>query len=135
MIVDCAHYVDGRRQDRESLTVEQVADRRGRGGLVRIGLFEPEPAELERVRETFGLHALAVEDAQQFHLRPKVETYEGGVQLVILRTARYDDEREEIDSGEIRVFAGADFVITMRQGVSSSSGRCSRRARAPASWS
>ena len=119
MIVDCAHYVDGRRQDRESLTVEQVADRRGRGGLVWIGLFEPEPAELERVRETFGLHALAVEDAQQFHLRPKVESYEGGVQLVILRTARYDDEREEIDFGEISVFAGADFVITVRQGVAS----------------
>ena len=119
MIIDCAEYVDGKRQDAQSLSVEEAARRRGRGGFVWIGLFEPEPAELERVRESFGLHALAVEDAQQFHLRPKVESYEGGVQLVILRTARYDDQREEIDFGEISVFVGADFVITVRQGVAS----------------
>ena len=119
MIIDCAEYVDGKRQDAQSLSVEEAARRRGRGGFVWIGLFEPEPAELERVRESFGLHALAVEDAQQFHLRPKVESYEGGVQLVILRTARYDDQREEIDFGEISVFVGVDFVITVRQGVAS----------------
>ena len=49
------------------------------------------------------MHELAVEDAQSFHLRPKVESYDGDVQLVILRMARYDDEREEVDFGEISV--------------------------------
>jgi len=119
MIVDCAHYVHGHRQTKELLSLEEAARLRGTEGFVWIGLFEPGPDELERVRESFGLHSLAVEDAQQFHLRPKVETYEGGVQLVILRTARYDDAREEIDFGEISVFVGVDFVITVRQGVAS----------------
>ena len=119
MIIDCAHYRNGRRQESALLTVAEAANRRQDGGFVWVGLFEPEMDELEHIREAFGLHSLAVEDAQQFHLRPKVESYEGGVQLVILRTARYDDSREEIDFGEISVFTGAGFVITVRQGVAS----------------
>ncbi len=51
------------------------------------------------MRDAFGLHELAVEDAQEFHLRPKVESYDEGVQLVILRTARYD-EAEEVEFGD-----------------------------------
>jgi hypothetical protein len=88
-------------------------------GFVWLGLFEPSPEELERVREAFGLHALAIEDAQTFHLRPKVERYDGGFELAVMRTARYDDEREEIDTGEISVFLGENFVITVRKGVAS----------------
>jgi magnesium transporter len=71
------------------------------------------------VRNAFGLHELAVEDARTFHLRPKVDLYEGGVRLVILRTARYDDDAEEIDFGEISAFVAPGFVITVRQGVAS----------------
>jgi magnesium transporter len=71
------------------------------------------------VRECFGLHELAVEDAQTFHMRPKVESYDGDVQLVILRTARYDDAAEEVEFGEISVFLSPKFVITVRQGVAS----------------
>ena len=67
----------------------------------------------------FGLHELAVEDAQSFHLRPKVETYEGGVTFVVLRTARYVDEREEVEFGEVSIFIGPGFIITVRQGVAS----------------
>jgi magnesium transporter len=71
---------------------------------------------MARVRENFGLHELAVEDAQAFHLRPKVEHFEeAGNYFVILRTARYDDEREAVDFGEISVFIGPGFVITVRQ--------------------
>ena len=61
------------------------------------------------MRDAFGLHELAVEDAQEFHLRPKVESYDEGVQLVILRTARYD-EAEEVEFGEISVFVAPAFV-------------------------
>ena len=74
---------------------------------------------MAEIRDTFGLHDLAGQDAKKFHLRPKVEQYDDGVQLVILRTARYDDDREEIDFGEISVFLSPGFVITVRQGVAS----------------
>ena len=90
-------------------------------GFVWLGIVEPEPEELEQVQERFGLHDLAVEDAQSFHLRPKVEQYEDDerVLFVVLRTARYDDEREEVDFGEVSVFISARFVITVRQGAAS----------------
>ncbi|MFB7268506.1 CorA family divalent cation transporter [Streptomyces nojiriensis] len=119
MIVDCAHYRDGRRQHEGAMPLEQAAARCRQGGFVWLGVFEPGPEELDRVREIFGLHELAVEDAAAFHLRPKAEQYEDGTELIILRTARYDDEREEIDTGEISIFLADHFVITVRQGIAS----------------
>jgi magnesium transporter len=119
MIVDCAHYRDGRRQAQATMSVEQAACRCAEDGFVWLGLFEPTPEELAAVRDSFGLHDLAVEDAQTFHLRPKVERYDGGFELAVLRTARYDDEREQIDTGEISVFLGKNFVITVRKGIAS----------------
>ena len=97
MIVDCAHYHGGRRQHDGPMELDraaQVCQQNGDQGFVWMGLFEPDPDELGAVQARFGLHDLAVEDAQSFHLRPKVEQYEGDIHLVILRTARYDDERE-----------------------------------------
>lgn len=119
MIVDCAHYRDGHRQQEAAIPLDQAAAKRHEEGFVWLGMFEPTAEELDRVRDAFGLHELAVEDAQTYHLRPKVEQYEHGVYLIILRTARYDDEREEIDTGEISIFIGEKFVITVRQGVAS----------------
>src|SRR5216683_1223815 len=119
MIIDCAHYQDGRRQGEGAVPLEEAAARCGQGGFVWLGLFEPGPEELALVRDSFGLHELAVEDAQTFHIRPKVESYDGDVRLVILRTARYDDEAEEVEFGEISVFLAPTFVITVRQGVAS----------------
>src|SRR5664279_4215473 len=119
MIIDCALYRDGRRQHEGTMPLRDAAASRGRGGFVWLGMFEPSLAELDEVRAAFGLHELAVEDAQTFHLRPKVEDYEGDVRLVILRTARYDDQREEVDFGEISVFIGPAFVISVRQGIAS----------------
>ncbi len=119
MIIDCAHYQDGRRQAEGAVSLEEAAAQCGQDGFVWLGLFEPGPEELAQVRDAFGLHELAVEDAQNFHMRPKVESYDGDVQLVILRTARYDDEAEEVEFGEISVFLAPTFVITVRQGVAS----------------
>jgi magnesium transporter len=99
--------------------VEEAAALHAEGGFVWLGMFEPAPEELARVRDSFGLHELAVEDAQTFHMRPKIELYEGPVQLVILRTARYDDIAEQVEFGEISVFLSPTFVITVRQGVAS----------------
>src|SRR6478752_5746801 len=117
MIVDCAHYLDGSRQSDRTISLDEAALQCFQGGFVWLGIFEPSPEELDEVRESFGLHELAVEDAKTFHLRPKVEEYETGVQLVILRTARYN--HDEDDFGEISIFVGPSFVITVRQGVAS----------------
>ena len=119
MIIDCAHYQDGRRQEEGPVSLEEAAARRAQDGFVWLGLFEPSAEELDQVREAFGLHELAVEDAQNFHMRPKIEQYDGDVRLVILRTARYDDEAEEVKFGEISVFLAPTFVITVRQGAAS----------------
>jgi magnesium transporter len=119
MIIDCAHYLEGRRHGTGAVPLEEAAARRGQGGFVWLGLFEPADEELAEVRDTFGLHELAVEDAQNFHMRPKLELYDQDVRLVILRTARYDDEAEEVEFGEISVFLAPTFVITVRQGVAS----------------
>lgn len=119
VIVDCAHYLDGARQAEETLAPLDAARLCDTDGFVWLGLFEPTTDEMESVRQAFDLHELAVEDAKDYHLRPKVEDFEASVKLVILRTARYDDAREEVDFGEISVFVGNNFVITVRQGVAS----------------
>ncbi|MGW5239850.1 CorA family divalent cation transporter [Monashia sp. NPDC004114] len=121
MIIDCALYRDGRRQHVDTLTLEQAAalHQDGSEGFAWLGTLEPDPEELLHIRDSFGLHELAVEDVQSFHLRPKVEQYDEGVELVIFRTARYDDAREEVDFGEISVFIAPTFVITVRQGPAS----------------
>src|SRR3984893_5559624 len=119
MIIDCAHYHDGRRRDDGPVPLNEAAARCGQGGFVWLGLLDPGEDELAQVRDTFGLHELAVEDAQNFHMRPKLENYDQGVQLVILRTARYDEAAEEVEFGEISIFLAPTFVITVRQGVAS----------------
>ena len=119
MIVDCAYYLDGKRSDEDVVPLQEAAARCTEGGFVWLGLFEPDEAELAQVRDSFGLHELAVEDAQNLHMRPKIERYDPDVQLVILRTARYDDAAEEIEFGEISIFLSPRFVIAVRQGVAS----------------
>jgi magnesium transporter len=116
MIIDCAHYMDGVRRDEGAVALEEAAARTTEGGFVWLGLFEPGAEELAQVRAAFGLHELAVEDAQNIHLRPKIESYDNDVRLVILRTARYDDDAEEVDFGNIAIFVAPTFVITVRQG-------------------
>ena len=118
MIIDCAHYRDGRRQREAPMTVDEAAGCAREEGFVWLGMFEPAPEELAEVQERFGLHDLAVEDAQKFHLRPKIEAYDDFT-FVVLRTARYVDESEEVEFGEISMFLGARFAITVRQGSAS----------------
>ncbi len=119
MIVDCAHYKDGHRRDDGPVSLEEAASRRDEGGFVWLGLFEPAEAEMDQVRILFGLHELAVEDALNSHQRPKIEIHDKDLRLVILRTARYDEEAEEVEFGNIAVLIAPTFVITVRQGVAS----------------
>ncbi|HEX5822158.1 MAG TPA: magnesium/cobalt transporter CorA [Solirubrobacterales bacterium] len=121
MIVDCAHYKDGVRQQEEALSPEQAAELRkaaGSGDFVWIGIHEPEPGDIDRLAKLFDLHELAVEDALQAHQRPKIEDYDADV-FIVLKTAHYHEDREEVHFGEISVFAGPGYVITVRHGPGS----------------
>jgi magnesium transporter len=120
VIVDCAHYRDGRRQHEGVMDADEAAAIcRDQPGFVWLGMVEPSPEELAHVQDAFGLHELAVEDAQSFHLRPKFEQYSGGIAFAVLRTARYSKSRYRVDFGEISLFVGRGFVITVRQGKAS----------------
>jgi len=83
------------------------------GSLAWIGLYRPESSLLVELAEEFGLHELAVEDAVVAHQRPKLERY-GDTMFMVLRAAHYDDDDEQVLFGELHVFAGANFVITVR---------------------
>ena len=119
MIVDCAHYKDGQRSDNRPMSLEEAAARRDEGGFVWLGLFEPTEAEMDQVRFLFGVHELAVEDALNSHQRPKIEIYDQDQRLVVLRTARYEDDAEAVAFGNIAVFLSPTFVISVRRGVAS----------------
>ncbi|MCU1524475.1 MAG: transporter [Microbacteriaceae bacterium] len=82
-----------------------------------IGLYRPSTEELTSLAEQFGLHELAVEDAILAHQRPKIERY-GATLFVVLRAARYLDDKEEVEFGELHVFIGHNFVITVRHSES-----------------
>ncbi|GCD89065.1 magnesium/cobalt transporter CorA [Nocardioides sp. LS1] len=85
------------------------------GDFVWIGLHEPSEAELEDVAVAFGLHHLAVEDAVNAHQRPKLERYDDSLFLV-LKTLWYVDEEDAVETGEINMFVGEDFIVTVRHG-------------------
>ena len=119
MIVDCAIYENGVRRDGK-VELEHAYDVRHQPGrFVWIGLYEPTEQEFETLRREFDLHPLAVEDAIHAHQRPKLEVYDEMV-FMVLKTARYVDPKEVIQLGEVLVFLGEDFVITVRHGEASS---------------
>lgn len=113
-IVDSAVYIDGNRvASPASLAETYEALHRQPEGMAWIGLYRPEPHEVASLASEFQLHELAVEDAIVAHQRPKLERY-GDTLFVVLRPARYVDETEEVEFGEIHVFVGPDFVLTVR---------------------
>jgi magnesium transporter len=114
MIVDNAVYVDGRRSAPCSLEQTRQAYRE-RGGFAWVGLHEPTGEEFDSVVDAFGLRELAVKDAIKAHQRPKVERYDDSL-FVVLKAARYVEETETVEFGEIHTFVGPDFVVTVRYG-------------------
>ncbi|MGO4493408.1 magnesium and cobalt transport protein CorA [Arthrobacter sp. 2YAF22_2] len=125
-IVDNAVYVDGHRTaDPEDLD-ETYFILRQRQGMAWIGLYRPDAPELRSVAEEFDLNHLAVEDALAGHQRAKLEHY-GDTLFLVLRPARYLDEVEKVQFGEIHVFSGPDFVVTVRHAESPDLARVRRR--------
>ncbi|WP_426242054.1 magnesium and cobalt transport protein CorA [Nocardioides sp. LHG3406-4] len=112
-IVHNAVYCDdGRKLSPESLevTYELLRDSDGMGW---IGLYRPTVEEVESVGTEFEIHPLAIEDTVSAHQRPKLERY-GNVLFTVLRPARYVDGEERVELGELHVFTGSDFVVTVR---------------------
>jgi magnesium transporter len=126
VIVDCAVYENGVRREGELALSDALEAGRHEGSFVWIGLHEPTEAEFAAVRDEFGLHELAVEDAIKAHQRPKLEVY-GDSLFVVLKTAWYKEDVEEIELGEILLFIGDGFVVTVRHGPASGLAEVRRR--------
>jgi magnesium transporter len=119
VIVDCAVYRDGNRVpipggDKDLGAAIDLASTPG--DFVWIGLHEPNDDEMSLVAISLGLHRLAVEDAVQAHQRPKLERYDGDLLFMVLKTLWYVDENDAVETGEIAIFLGSNFVVTVRHG-------------------
>ena len=128
-IVDNGIYVDGRRVASPSTLDETFAQLREGDGMAWIGLYRPDESELRELAAELGLHELVIEDALTGHQRAKLERY-GSDTFVVLRPARYLDETEEVEFGEVHVFVGPRFVVTVRHAEAPDLGRVRRRLEA-----
>ncbi|MEU4746704.1 magnesium and cobalt transport protein CorA, partial [Actinosynnema sp. NPDC023658] len=135
-VVACAVYVDGVRLPGRWSAADAVTEVRARGGgFVWVGLFEPDEEHIRDVAEAFDLHELAVEDAVHAHQRPKLDRYDGNL-FMVLKTLRYLEHEspttanEIVESGEIMVFLGRDYVVTVRHGHHSELGDVRRQLEA-----
>jgi len=121
VIVDSALYRDGVRVPVQCAKDDLAAVRAAASGendFVWVGLHEPNEAELDAVSTVFELHPLAVEDALNAHQRPKLERYDDGLFLV-LKTLWYVDAIDAVETGEISLFVGQNYIVIVRHGEGS----------------
>ena len=114
VIVDGAWYVDGRRT-LDSDSVADLAAERGKGGFGWLGLRMPTDDELNEAAKAFDIPELAIADARHKHDRPKIEVHDGCL-MAVVPTARYVDDREEVEFGELFFYVGRDYLVTVRYG-------------------
>ncbi|MET7360242.1 magnesium/cobalt transporter CorA [Streptomyces sp. NPDC005562] len=116
MIVDCAIYREGRRTEGPEDFSDALDEARAeQNAFVWIGLHEPTEKEFAKVSQEFGLHPLAVEDALKAHQRPKLEVYDDSV-FMVLKPVVYEQDSDTVSSGEVMIFMGDSFVVTVRHG-------------------
>ena len=116
-MIDNAIYVDGRRTDDPPSLEDTYELLRQRKGMAWIGLYRPSRDDIMSIATEFDLHPLAVDDAIAAHQRPKLERY-GALLFTVLRPARYLDEQEKVEFGELHIFLGPDYVVAIRQAES-----------------
>ncbi|GCE43500.1 Magnesium and cobalt transport protein CorA [Rhodococcus wratislaviensis] len=116
-MVNSAVYRDGRKTATPATLSEALASLPDAASMAWIGMYRPNDAQLYAAAKQFDLHELAVEDAIVAHQRPKLERY-GKTLFVVLRAARYCDETERVEFGELHVFCGPTFVLTVRHSES-----------------
>lgn len=129
MIIDCAVYHHGERVREPAHRTDMAAAReaaRSMGGFLWLGLFEPDEAELAAIADAFGLHPLPVEDAITAHQRPKLERYHAEL-FVVLKTLAYTAD-DTVETGEVAIFVGADYLVTVRHGHGEALGALRRQA-------
>ncbi|WP_369201768.1 magnesium and cobalt transport protein CorA [Streptomyces sp. PU-14G] len=125
-VVDCAAYLDGRRETEtrspaDALCRVRSAEGQSRDGFVWIGLHEPTEEEFSGIAQEYGLHPLAVEDAVHAHQRPKLERYDESL-FTVFKTIHYVEHAEltatseVVETGEVMCFTGRDYIITVRHG-------------------
>jgi magnesium transporter len=116
VIVDCALYHNGVREVvAENFSAALATARSQEHSFIWIGLHDPTQEELDKVADEFKLHKLAVEDALKAHQRPKVEEYDDS-KFVVLKTVRYDEQTQQIELGDVMMFVGDSFIVTVRHG-------------------
>jgi magnesium transporter len=116
MIVDCAIYREGRRTAGPRDFSDALARARAVGdSFLWVGLYEPTEQEFDLVSSEFGLHPLAVEDALKAHQRPKLEVYDDSL-FMVLKPVVYEPHGDTVSSGELMLFVGDCFVVTVRHG-------------------
>jgi len=126
-LITSAIYRDGKRiANPKNLADTYAALDAAPDAMAWIGLYRPDPEEISSLAREFGLHELSVEDAIVAHQRPKIERY-GDTLFVVLRAARYLEVEEEVEFGELHVFIGPNFVITVRHSESPDLGIVRRR--------
>ncbi|KAE8764846.1 magnesium and cobalt transport protein CorA [Georgenia thermotolerans] len=125
-VVDNVIYVDGARAASPATLEETFNLRDESGGMAWVGLYRPAPEEVHAVAQEFHLHPLAEEDTYKAHQRPKLERY-GHTLFVVLHPARYVDAAEKVEFGELHVFIGPGFVVTVRHAESPNLAQVRRR--------
>jgi magnesium transporter len=127
-VVGCALYRNGVRSEESGHNILRLAAdaRRDPNAFVWMGLLEPTVNDLRGVATAFGLHPLAVEDAIHAHQRPKVDVYDDSL-FVVLRTLGYRAATHHVDTGEISMFIGPHFAVTVRHGDETELGQLRNR--------
>lgn len=130
MLVNCVAYADGRKL--ADIPVAEISDRLiAPDGFVWVAIKDPDSSELAVIKDEFGLHELAVEDAHHGHQRPKLEEYGSSLFIVMRIIERAAAPGEEtLREGEIAVFVGPRYVVSVRrdaeQGFADVRARCER---------
>src|SRR5687768_2479117 len=128
MLIRCAVYEGGKKV--ADIPKEEIHLHLGKPGrFVWVALRDPTPEELEEMRAEFDLHELAIEDALHGNQRPKIEEY-GDCVFAVMHTVELADDEGELVVGEVDVFVGADYVLSVRkrtkQGFATVRQRCER---------
>lgn len=131
-VIASAAYSNGRKVG--DVAIDDISDViEHPDSFVWIGLFEPDESLLRKMQEEFGLHDLAIEDALTAHQRPKIERYEDSL-FVVLRTAEIADKKPleacHVQYGEIHIFLGRNFILTVRHGYATSFSQVRTRVEA-----
>ncbi|MEY4022272.1 MAG: magnesium and cobalt transport protein CorA [Pseudomonadota bacterium] len=112
MLINCAVYQEGKKL--ADIPVEDISNWLTKPNcLTWVALRDASLAELKKMQEEFGLHPLAIEDATHGHQRPKIEEY-GDIVFVVMHLLEMHDN--EILVGEVAIFVGPNFVLSVRNG-------------------